>query len=980
MEVSVLGPILVLHGGRPISVGPKESIVLARLAAARGRIVSDDALFDAVWACPPPSARKTLQGYIHRLRRAMGAEAVLRQSSGYCIGEIELDLDVLGRFVELARRCASEDRLDDAVNAYRSARGLFRGRPLPELDDDLAVAGLRRQLEEIEISVSEELFRAEIDRGRTSEIIGDLEQLVARDPTRESGWYLLAEACARDGRQADGMAVIARARRALAMELGLELGPQFRELEQAILQQQVPVRRSRSDTAFEPATSRRVEDRIGNLPYQRDGLVGRESEIERVVSAVSAGSVVTLHGTAGVGKTSLALAAANRLVTSHFADGVWLVELANTSPYEEVASMVATSLGLQLSSSDTISSISMALAQQSRLVVLDNCEHVLDVSRALANQIWRQCPRVTILATSREPLGCSGERVIPVAPLPVEDQPGGSAAARLFRERVGLVVDHFEPSCEDLSTVDEICKRLNGLPLAIELAAARVPTFGLDGVRDRLVRSIDVLARHRDRDARHGSLRAALSWSYNLLSRSEQSLFESLSVFVGGFDSDAALMVCMDRESIPALDEHLASLVEQSLVTVTRDGRSVRYFMLEPVRQFGEGLLAARGQRSRIRGLHAAHFVAWSAQAAGGVRGRDEMAWHRRYVAEWSNLREALNHTVEQGDAESACRLVSNVSLWAKERMMLEVGEWAERVLAMPSALDAPHGAIVAATASVVARTTGRVAQADVWFRDAHERQSRLGPVDQPWLLHASSFQVAFGSHEWHTTVIAEQRELFGHDPSWWAEFEIFDMLPALTQIAINDLEEVSVESVLERFENLRRVASEIGNPTLTARVDAWYGSALRTLHPERALELLESALRVAEEFDAHRLVYQIDMDLGPVYAHLVSPRHALEHLRPGIERFTRAGAIEQARSDAIAALPALVALGCVELAALAIGHLEQHFSPQWIRYLLGSGLESTVRNVLGEADTDRYRQLGATIGASTLVARVMATIDTLIG
>lgn len=976
----MLGPIRVSDGGRPIDIGPKESIVLARLVAARGRVVPDDTLLDAVWPHPPPSARKTLHGYIHRLRRAMGADAVVRHRGGYAVGDIESDVEVLGHLVALGRRCVSDDHLDDAVDAYQSARALFRGRPLPELDDDVTVAGLRRQLEELEFDVSEELCRTEIARGRAAEIIGDLEQLVAIDPTRESAWYLLAEACARDGRLSDGMAVVARARRALAIEVGLELGPQFGELEQAILEHRIPVPHRRWDVAFEPKTSHRPENRVGNLPYQRGRLVGRESAIERVVRAVSGSSLVTLHGPAGVGKTSLAIAAANRFARSQFIDGVWLVELANTSPDDEISPMIATALGLQVSTAQTTSSIMTALADQRRLVVLDNCEHVLDGVRTFVEEIGRRCPEIAVLATSREVLGCSGERVVGVAPLGVEDECGCSDAALLFRDQVALLLDDFNPSASDLSTIDKICTQVDGLPLAIELAAARVPAFGLEGVHARLERAIDVLARHRESDTRHGSLRAALSWSYDLLTPPQQLLFERLSVFMGGFDAGAARTVCIDDESSSALDDHLSSLVAQSLINVASHGHPVRYSILEPIRQFGEGLLAARGQRSRMLEVHSNHVLAWSARAARGTRGPDELAWHQQYVAEWSNLREALNNLIDADDAEAASRLISNVSLWAKERMMLEIGEWAERVLAMPSASDAPHSSIVAATASVVARTTGRADQANAWFREAHDRHSRLGPIDQPWLLHASSYQVAFGSHSWHASAISDQRDLFGDDPSWWAEFEIFDLLPALTEIAIRQVEDATVEAVLGRFEHLRHIAREIANPTLRARVDAWYGSALRTLRPERAHELLVAALATAEELDAKRLVYQIDMDLGPVFARLDRPTDALEHLRPRIERFMRAGAIEQARSDAIASLPALAALGCHELAALAIGHLEQHFSPRWIRYLVGDELVPSVRDVLGGPATDQFRQLGASLDASAVVAHVVASIDTLIG
>lgn len=309
MQVHVIGPLQVLDGlGRVVDLGPKERVALARLVVGDGHVVDDDAIVDALWSTPPTTARKTLQGYVHRLRRALGHDAVVREGRGYRLQGVELDTDAAARLVEDAARSSRAGDAESAVTALRSARSLFRGRALPELDDDLTVVGFRRHVLELEHRVHEDLFEAQIALGDHGTVVGELERLVARDPTRERAWCLLATALACDGRQADALEAIARARRALAIELGIEPGPALREVERRVLDQEFGAR----------PTSGRVPDRRHPLPGALAAigdevlLVGRAAELghlDRAFADVVANRrlrVELLVGEAGIGKTRLA--------------------------------------------------------------------------------------------------------------------------------------------------------------------------------------------------------------------------------------------------------------------------------------------------------------------------------------------------------------------------------------------------------------------------------------------------------------------------------------------------------------------------------------------------------------------------------------------------------------------------------------------------------------------------------------------------
>ena len=367
------------------------------------------------------------------------------------------------------------------------------------------------------------------------------------------------------------------------------------------------------------------------------------------------------------------------------------------------------------------------MGRQQRLLVLDNCEHVIDAVTQVVEAIVAHCPNVAILSTSRELLGLDGECAVAVGPLPTDADDGPSNAAQLFCDRVAAHLGEFAPVADDLSIVEDICRRLDGLPLAIELAAARMPAFGLPELLQRLNDRFAVLTRRRGAVDRHRSLRTTVAWSYDLLSPDEQLVFDRLSVFAGDFDIAAATAVCRFEPLSGDVHLHVASLVERSMLNVARGPRDTRYQMLETVRQYGEEQLAQRGETDAVIGRHLAHFVAWVETADAGIRGRDEARWHHRFEAEWHNVRRAIGSSLELNDGDAACHLIWHIHWFASTRARLEVGNWADQVSALDGVRDHPLRPIVLACAGNFAYERGEFAGRDRTGSRSRQRRTPIG-------------------------------------------------------------------------------------------------------------------------------------------------------------------------------------------------------------------------------------------------------------
>ena len=681
MQVRLFGELEAEYAGVPVPVrGAKQRALLALLALQPGQPVSADRLIDVLWgdgqAAHPANA---LQAQIGQLRRTLGATAIVTTEAGYALDAGPDDVDVV-RFEQLAaqgRHLFEEGETALASTALSEALRMRRGEPLA----DFTYAGFfdaeRTRLDELILVAIETRVEADLMLGRHGELVGELEALCRAHPLRERLWELLMLALYRAGRQAEALRAYTEARDRLVDELGIDPGPALRELEARILAQDPSL--AAAGPAGLAAVPVPAPMTTGNLREPLSSFVGRSAELEELSEAVRSSRLVTLIGPGGVGKTRLALEAAATLRQEH-RDGAWLVEFASVTEPDGVARAVAGALGAAVaglvgppSPASTVELIVRYLAGRSLVVVFDNCEHVIDQTAALAETLAGTVPGLRLIATSREPLGVPGEVLVPVGPLALP------AAAELFVDRARAVRPGFTADGHTRPVIDDICRRLDGLPLAVELAAARLRSLTLATLAERLddrFRLLTVGA--RTALPRQQTLRAVVDWSYDLLFEDERRLFARLSVFVGGCDLDAAEAVCAD-DQVPAGEvlDVLSRLVDKSLVAAPDAGRDARFIQLQTLWQYGRDRLDESGEVDALCARHAVYYRQMAEDAHEGLRGATGPMWRERLTSELGNLRAALDWFVARGDADAALSLASGMAwLWFINSDAVEGARW----------------------------------------------------------------------------------------------------------------------------------------------------------------------------------------------------------------------------------------------------------------------------------------------------------------
>jgi predicted ATPase/DNA-binding SARP family transcriptional activator len=651
--VALLGPIELRRDGDRLPVpSGKTTELLVRLALEAGGTVRSERLIDDLWGDQAvATAKNTLQSKVSQLRRALGDPALVTGgSAGYSLAIEASAVDAL-EVIRLAELTSTLLRAGDATEALRSGSAglaLFRGEVLADAGDVDWLRPHRVRLEEVHAQLIEDEIAARLELGASTELIGELEAMVGMYPLRERlrGQQMLA--LYRAGRQADALRAYQAARRVLADELGLEPGRELQRLESAILAQDAgldaPTRpRERIDA--------RADSRAGNLPAAVSSFVGREAELAEVIAQVGDRRLVTLVGPGGAGKTRLALEAAGRMGAS-FVDGAWLVELAPLRDGADVWAATASAFGL-----DDSARLESFVAERRILLVLDNCEHVIHDAAVVADRLLRAGGGTTILATSRERLGVTGELLLTVEPLAADD------ASALFLERaraVGLAAT----DADQASTIARICDDLDRLPLALELAAARTRSLSLHDIAERVGDRFGLLTGgDRTAQPRHQSLRGVVDWSYELLFTEEQRVFRQLSVFAGGFLLSAAQLVCVDVD-VPAADvaDLITNLVDKSLVKMSQYGGETRYTLLETLADYGRSQLRAHGEESAARDRHLAWAVAFATDAESGVRSSEQTAWVDKVGGERDNIRAAVRWAGEQDGCDDAITIVSGLA------------------------------------------------------------------------------------------------------------------------------------------------------------------------------------------------------------------------------------------------------------------------------------------------------------------------------
>ncbi len=841
-ELRVLGGMALHRDGEDVALGgPKAQVLLSVLVAHRDTLMSIERLVDALWRDEPPkSAVGTVQSLVSRFRTILEPDfAIAFASGGYRLEVRDGEIDAARFEAALARARAAGSAA--SLPILESGLGLWHGPAFGDCAETPLVQGEARRLDELRLVATDEWAEARMESGDPASMVGELESLVTLHPLRETYWRLLMLALYRAGRQADALRRASEFRTILRVEAGLDPSASARELEVRILADDPSLL-----APNEPARSSAVT----STRQQLDGVtsfVGRDPYLTALTTAIEQQPLVTITGPGGVGKTRLALRAAAKAM-GDFEDGLTVVELAAHSDPSSAAQAIARALDVQQQPHRSIeTTLEEFLAPTQTLLVLDNCEHLIDTIAPLVDRLRSSCPRLRILTTSRSSLGLAGEYIEALDPLatpPADatqlEEIGSCPAVELFVSRAAATTPGFALTDDNAESVAAICRRLEGLPLAIELAAARLRTMSeaslAQGLNDRIEMPGQM---QRGADGRLRSLHDLVLWSYELLTTEEQELFEQLAVFAGGFEHAAAAAVCTvssDRYSVLGL---IASLVDKSMVLLDR--QTSRYRLLEPLREFGLDHLRARGALEAAERRHVAWFLDRAEAGAVGLDTADEARWSSELLRDYDNYRSAHLAAVRFQDFDSALRLVKALREFAFRRVNYEITSWAGASTELEGAAEHPDFstalAIVAYGRFVVGDMRGAI---DLGHRSLeHRKASELSDTGlaERTLGNAHFYlaetDVAF---EWMNRMLLSSRRDEAHGRLAQNTF--------MLSVAYTSIGDGIRGAVLAG--EARAAADASNSPTAHARADFALGLALEGVEPEEALVLLQRASVIA--------------------------------------------------------------------------------------------------------------------------------------
>ena len=724
VHIRILGSFEVGTADVP---GARLRALLIALALEPGHVVPKATLIDWIWGENPPSdAANALQRLVSRLRRALPEGWVEGQPGGYRL-TVEPDAVDAVRFERLVRQARHED---DAgrVRLLREALALWRGPAMQDigLQESATFDAAVTRLERLRLAAMEDRFVAEVSLGHAGEVVAELSDVVAAHSMEERLVAALMRALAALGRDTEALLVYERTREALADALGADPSPELSALHVALLRGEL---------------GRRDEVRKTNIRAELTSFVGRDADLAVVRELVAEHRLTTLIGPGGSGKTRLATETARTLL-GELPDGAWLVELAAIGAGGDVAQATLAGLGLRdaLLGSDAPNAeltdrLIAAIREREALLILDNCEHVIEQAAAFAHRVLGECRRLRILATSREPLGITGEALWLVEPLALPDLDASTGdiesapAVRLLRDRAGAVrKDLLAPDIRTLSTMVRICRALDGMPLAIELAAARLRGMSLDQLASGLHDRFRLLTGgSRTALPRHKTLRAVVDWSWELLTDAERMVLRRLSVFAGGASPEAAEQVCAGAEVQPErVLELLTSLTEKSLLLSERN-EAPRYRMLGTIKEYAALRLAEAGETDLARNAHLAYFTDLTETAEPHLRRAEQLEWLATLEAEHDNIGAAMRGALAAGEARPAMRLAAATGFyWWLSGHRVEGFELITAATKLPGEVSDEIRAMVYALV-VMFVTAGRADEheAEEWIREAARLSQR---------------------------------------------------------------------------------------------------------------------------------------------------------------------------------------------------------------------------------------------------------------
>ncbi|MCX5069608.1 tetratricopeptide repeat protein [Micromonospora lupini] len=924
VQISLLGPLQVrVDPTTTIEIhGARLRRLLILLALAPGRVMSVAHLVDALWEDEPPAAAgNALQALVSRLRRAVPGLGVDARPGGYqlTVDPEAVDLHrfeaavLAGRALLPADPGAARKLLDEAL-------ALWRGSALADVADAPFARAPLARLDELRLTATEELIEARSALEDPAHLVPWLRELVTVHPLRERLAGQLIRTLHRAGRPSEALAAYERLRTDLADTLGADPGPELAALHLAVLRgQRVDPAPSDADTAprSAPAPSAAARGQ-GALPTALTSFVGREAAVDRVGALLDRARLVTLTGPGGAGKTRLAIESA-REVAARFPDGVWLVELAPVTDPAEVPQALLGPLGLREqaffagsrsrippgeATEPTVRAID-ALASRRALLVLDNCEHLLDAAAELADRLLAACPGVRVLVTSREPLGITGEALHPVESL--EQPPIGAdpvtaltyPSVRLFADRAAAVRQDFQVDDRTVGPVVSICRSLDGMPLAIELAAARLRAMTAEQVATRLDDRFRLLTGgSRTALPRHQTLRAVVDWSWDLLDEADRALWRRLAVFTGGATAAAVERVCGGGElAASEVLDRLFALVEKSLV-IASDAGEPRYQMLETIREYGLDRLGEAGEEQRVRRAHADEFLQLAERADPELRGRDQLRWVRWLRAEHDNLHGALRWAIGADEVTRAVRLTGALGwYWWSRGNRLEGADLAREVLALaerpvgrPGGDDGAPTATALATAYLAGALNTLSAHAD--FETAQVWMGRTvaladGGADSPLLRMAGAMTLMFDPAT-QVQGLAALRRLFTDEDPWVAGAA--RMMHGHTQLNLGVPPEGAADDFRAALELFSGVGDRWGLSTTRFSLADLAG---RTGDRDFAIDQLRAALSDVEELGAAEDVPQMRSRLAQLYWQVGEHELARTLLTEAQEEAERLGADE---------------------------------------------------------------------------------------